>query len=284
MNTLTFRKTAANSTNFMTTICNTFKQLALDTWNSIDKSRQVSFQLKEETFTDINMLAIKTRHSGQVRTKVFTKRQEGNNGADWEWWFRGLTGNWIGFRVQAKIINLQSDQFEHLHYQNPGTHIYQCDKLIQKALTRQHPKIPLFCFFIQTDNAAHLNNWTCQTVPYAKDFYGCSLTSAFTVKQLRATNGKHITDLQANIKPWHCLVCCSGYGKSDFISNIQEYVKANFNLDEDIANGLDVIIPEDFSTQKPPDYVLAILENENNDNIKAPDEDIGGVIVFTEKE
>lgn len=267
----------------MTTLCNTFKRLAHDTWDNIHKSRQVNFQLKEETFTDINMLAIKARHDGQVKTKVFTKRQEGINGADWEWWFLGLTGNWIGFRVQAKIINLQSSEFEHLHYQNPITHIYQCDKLIQNALTRRNPKIPLYCFFIQTDNNAYLNSWTCRTVPYAKDIYGCSITSAFKVKQLRATNSKHITDLQVDLRPWHCLVCCSGYGNSDFISNIQAYAKANFKFDNDIAKELGVTIPENFSTQKPPDYVLAILENENNDNIKAPDEEIDGVIVITEK-
>jgi hypothetical protein len=268
----------------MTTLCNTFKRLAHNTWDIINESRLVNFQLKEETLTDINMLAIKQRHSRQVRTKVYNKNEEGIEGADWEWWFTGISGNWIGFRVQAKIINLQTDSFEHLHYQNPRTHIYQCDKLIQKALTRQHPKIPLYCFFIQTENSTHLNNWSCRTVPYLKDFYGCSLTSAFTVKQLRTTNSKHITHLQTNIKPWHCLVCCSGHGQSDFITNIQAYAKANFNLDKEIASGLNVVIPDDFSTQKPPDYVLAILENENNDNIIAPDEDIDGVMIFTEKE
>lgn len=268
----------------MTTLCDTFKRLALDTWDNILKSRQVNFQLKEETFIDINMLALKTRHGRQVSTKVFTKRQEGNNGADWEWWFHGLSGDWIGFRVQAKIINIHSSEFEHLHYQNKRTHIYQCDKLIQNALTRRNPKFPLYCFFIQTDNKTHLPNWSCRTYPYLKDLYGCSLTSAFSVKQLRATNSKHITNLQTDLRPWHCLVCCSGYGQGDFISNIQAYAKANFKLDSDIARELEVSIPDNFLTQKPPDYVLAILKNENSDNIKAPDEDIEGVIIIEEKE
>ena len=61
------------------TLCNTFKRLALDTWDSIQKSRQLNFQLKEETFTDINMLTLKAKHSRQVRTKVFNKVQKGRN-------------------------------------------------------------------------------------------------------------------------------------------------------------------------------------------------------------
>jgi hypothetical protein len=264
------------------TICDTFKRLALDTWDGILRSRQVNFQLKEETFIDINMLTLKLRHNDQIKTKVFNKRQEGINGADWEWWFKGITGNWLGFRVQAKIINISSFEFEHLHYRNPRTQIYQCDKLIQNSLNARCPKIPLYCFFIQTNDVTHLTNWPCPTYPYVKDLYGCSLTSAFTIKQLRATDGKHIINLQNNIKPWHCLVCCSGYGHGDLISNIHAYSMANFKLDKDFAKEMDLNIPDDFTTKNPPDYVIAILDSEKNDNIKPPDNEIDGVLIFTE--
>ena len=268
----------------MTSICNTFKRLALDTWDHIHRSRQINFQLKEETFTDLNMLEIKIRHSSGVKTQVFTKPQEGINGADWEWWFRGLTGTWIGFRVQAKVINLHTNEFKHLHYQSQTTQIYQCDKLIQNALTRNSPKIPLYCFYINTDNNNYLNNWSCHTVAQIKDYYGCSLTSAFKVRQLRASNSKHLTDLQSHLKPWHCLVCCSGYGKADFISNIQAYAKANLIPDNDIAKELGFSLPEEFITKEPPEYVLAILENKNNDDVLPPDDEIDGVIIILEKE
>lgn len=269
----------------MATLCETFKQLALDTWDKIQESRIVNFQLKEETFTDINMLDLKLKHSGQIKTKVFTKREEGKNGADWEWWFQGRSGNWIGFRVQAKIINLLSNEFEHLHYQNPRTHIYQCDKLIQNALSHSTPKIPLYCFFIQTENQDYLNKWTCGTFPKDKKLYGCSLTSAFEVLKLRPTDSKHIIDLENSLKPWHCLVCCKGFGRStDFITNIQAYAKENFVLDKDLAQNLNVEIPESFTTNEPPSYVLSILKYENNESIDAPDSEIDGVIIVTEKQ
>jgi hypothetical protein len=267
---------------FVMTICDTFKRLSLDTWDRIRISRQVTFQLKEETFTDLNMLTLKARHGRQIKTKVFTKRQEGKNGADWEWWFKGLTGKWIGLRIQAKIINIDTEEFEHLHYQTPSTKMYQCDKLIKNALTKKHPRIPLYCLFIQTDNSTHLTSWPCGSYPSLKDLFGCSLTSAFTVKKLRTPKKQHLKDVQKDIRPWHCLVCCSNFGNGDWISKIQGYAKENFDLDSTLASELEVTIPDDFSTESPPDYVLAIYEGTTNDNVSAPDEEIDGVVIYEE--
>lgn len=256
--------------------------LSLNTWKTIAESRRANFQLKEETFTDINMLELKLRHSGQVKTTVFSKPAEGKNGADWEWWFNFNNNQWIGFRVQAKILNIGSEEFEHLHYQTPATGIYQCDKLIQNALTKRHPKIPLYCFYLQTDNPARLANWSCGSFASTKELWGCSLLSAFEVKRLRASNHKHLCHVENLMKPWHCLVCCSGYssGKNK-IFNISEYVKNNFPLDKDIVTDLDVRIPESFIKPTPPKYVTAIFENETNKEVEPPDKELDGVMIYT---
>lgn len=74
----------------MHNLCNTFQQLAIDTWKLLQESRSASYQVKEETITDINMLRLKRMHSHQVRTITFTKHEEGLNGADWEWWFHNI--------------------------------------------------------------------------------------------------------------------------------------------------------------------------------------------------
>ncbi len=261
-------------------ICNTFKRLSLNTWDKISQSRSVNFQLKEETFTDLNMLDIKRNHPLKVRTKVFTKQEEGQNGADWEWWFRNTKNQWIGFRIQAKIINNLSEEFEHLHYQSK-TKVFQCDKLLQKALTKRTPKVPLYCFYIQTNNKKLLTKWTCGTFPPTLDLWGCSLTSAFVVKKLRTKFNNNLSHLEPYLKPWHCLVCCTGYGGDDPIENISNYVEANFEMDTVAAGELGLTIPETFITTNPPQYVLNILENENNDNIFTDDEDLRGVLIYT---
>ena len=98
------------------TLCKTFKRRSLSTWNLLSKGRRIGTQLLEETLTDINLLELKLSHPSEVITTTFTKPKEGTTGADWEWWFTGSSGYWLGFRVQAKIIELQSSVFEHLHY------------------------------------------------------------------------------------------------------------------------------------------------------------------------
>lgn len=271
----------------MPTLCETFKLLANQTWDYIKQSRDANFQLKEETLTDINMLKLKLEHSREVTTKVFNKHKEGVNGSDWEWWFRGQNRMWIGFRIQAKIINNDSNRFEHLHYKGDDG-VYQCDKLIAKSLTEQSPRIPLYCLFIQTNNQHYLTTWQCGTNQYSRSLFGCSLISAFKVKefQLDPNIWDHINDIENEIRPWHCLVCCTGYGGTDFISNIEAYAYNNFNLDDDgtndIIGGLSYSFPGKFSTDTPPSYVLDILEYPKNDNLKSPDEDLEGVIIITE--
>lgn len=263
-------------------ICDTFKSLALKTWEDIRRSRSVNFQLKEETFTDNNTLELKLRHSGQVMTKVFTKRQEGINGADWEWWFKGHSNTWIGFRVQAKILNIQTNEFEHLHYKSLATGVYQSDKLIRNALSGSIPRIPIYCLFLQTNEENVLNKWNCGTFNQLKKLYGCSLISAFTVKQLRVNKEKHLIDIESYLKPWHCLVCCRGYGKSDFISNIEAYALNSFSLRDDNINSSDFDIPEKFITDKPPNYVLELLENRKDGDVKLPDNELYGVTLIVE--
>lgn len=262
-------------------ICNTFKRLALDTWDKIALSRRVNFQLKEETLTDLNMLELKLRHPGQVLTTVFSKPEEGVNGADWEWWFNINGTDWIGFRIQAKILNIYSDRFEHLHYRTASTGDFQSDKLIRRALTASPPLIPLYCLYLQTDNPVRIHHWACRSFAPTKDLLGCSLLGAFDVRRLRATNIDHLSDVEQLIKPWHCLVCCSAFGKGNSINNIDGYVKSNFKMDNDLVKDLEITIPASFVTQKPPSYVTTIVQNENYKEILPPDKDLDGIMIYT---
>lgn len=264
------------------TLCDTFKRLSINTWDKIQESRQVGFQMKEETFTDINMLTLKARSGGQIQTRVFTKKIESINGADWEWWLKSKANSWIGLRLQAKIINILTDKFEHLHYQTLSTKEYQCDKLIKNALSNPNPRIPLYCLYLQTNDSTCLTKWNCGTLLPLKDLFGCSLVSAFTIKKLRGSTKSSLKDIESYLKPWHCLVCCTNYGKRDFVENIQAYAMNNFEFNNDLVSNLNVSIPEEFVTNKPPPYVLEILKNPTNENIEPPDGDINGVIIYKE--
>lgn len=260
-------------------LCKIFKQLSIYTWTQIRRSRRVNYQLKEETLTDIIILELKRRNLSQIFTKEFTKHEEGINGSDWEWWFNS-GGQWIGFRVQAKIINIKSNGFEHLHFRNRHTGIYQCDKLIQNALSQSIPRIPIYCLYLQTADTSLLTRWTCGTFAKNRRLWGCSLMSAFQVKNIRARNLKLLRDIESFLRPWHCLVCCSGFGGSTKIENIDSYWQNNLEIDLGVLQEMGLEAPKTFITDNPPNYVLQILTNDNNSEIKPPDEEIDGVVVF----
>ena len=82
------------------------------------------------------------------------------------------------------------------------------------------------------------------------------------------------------MNPWHCLVCCRGYGISNPIQSIYTYAKENFNLDNEIAESLGVTIPNSFITETPPDYVFSMRRNEGNFDIQPPDNELYGVALF----
>jgi hypothetical protein len=266
-------------------LCNTFKRLAFDTWNLIAKSRRANnqaknrtspsgFKIGEETITDINMLELILSHPNQVITTTFNKKEEGKNGADWEWWFV-QRNRWIGFRVQAKILEINTDTFEHLHYNKaeytyiidpttnktigrkkviPEKRVFQCNKLIQDALRTIDqngsicsPKIPIYCLYLQTDDPTRLKRKLC-----LRELWGCSLLNAFQVKKIQSENinadaswqnpSEDLTKVESHLRPWHWLVCYSANRSGDKITNINDYAKKHFGISEtDIVKNKELI-------------------------------------------
>ncbi len=256
-------------------------ELARSTWAQIEQSRNVNYQLLEETITDINLLRIKTRHSNQIKTRAFSKPEEGKNGADWEWWFKDWSNSWVGIRMQAKILNIHSNEFEHLHYKNPKSNEYQSNKLIRNCLKNNIPRRPLYCLYLQTNDQNLLNTWNCGTFSIDRSLMGCSIIDAFDVVNLRPHQIKSLDDLEHYLRPWHCLVCCQGHGGKTPVERISNYINSTFTTRTIDFEESDLNFPDSFITNKPPAYVLNLLEHENNDNIKPPDEDLSGVILYS---
>ena len=117
------------------TLCHTFRDIANCTWGYLDDGRQAVHQPGEETITDINVIKLRLAHAHEVLIKTFTKPQEGVEGADWEWWFIGQARRGLGCRVQAKILDLTTEELEHLHYQKKSQ--WQCDKLLRRAVSQE---------------------------------------------------------------------------------------------------------------------------------------------------
>ncbi|MGH9427900.1 MAG: DUF6615 family protein [Terriglobia bacterium] len=256
------------------TLCDTFRNQAFWSWDSLRRARSASTQLGEESLTDFNLLEIRTRHPNEVITKTFTKPKEAGTGADWEWWFTGSSRRWLGFRIQAKVLDLRSDKFEHLHYKpSPGqlsSGQYQADLLCQRAQSALPKRIPLYCLYAQWRHQNPGPPWTCGSFPFAEESFGCSLVDAYEIARLRPRKG--LGDLVPLMTPWHCLVCCEAYSRGDLPERALVFLR------ERMAGGIERAGVE--LATEPPSYVQAILRNELTE---PPDPDLRTITVFHER-
>lgn len=238
-------------------LCYSFKYLSSKTWLKLSVARKVDHQVLEESITDFLMVNLKFKHPTKIYTKTFNRREEFVNGADWEWWLIDSTGcKGIGFRVQAKIINFTTNSFNHLNYKSKKSVLSQTQKLIDDAQNATIPLIPIYCLYLHYDKCLdeseiiemHLNG-----MPFLYPFepFGCSILSAFKVKNLNSNNQKHIKDVFKYLTPWHSLVC-----------HHDIYSKKNMNLPE---RTLEWIKKINFVTDSPDDHFkLPNIENVPN--------------------
>ena len=89
------------------------------------------------------------------------------------------------------------------------------------------------------------------------------------------------------VLPWHCLVCCHGYGGNDLPSRVFNLIYRNREFkfgDPSLPFGNTEESSEFTSTllkDRPPQYVLDVIEG--SDHINYP-EDLAGVLVIQEPE
>jgi hypothetical protein len=194
-------------------LCTRTLRLSEKTWRMIRRYARTGIPLRETTVTEINLLPLQANHSSEVWTAAFNQRREANTGADWEWWLTGPTGRWLGFRVQAKIIDVKSQTYPHLHG-NSRSAPTQLDVLCADAL--RHQAIPIYCLYSCWSPPPATLVWNCRSFAQHTHQLGCSILSASVVAALRAPRKrKAVADVAPFVFPWQCLFCCHGYGGRD---------------------------------------------------------------------
>lgn len=278
------------------TLCDTFRDQSERTWAMLSDAATVAFQPLEETLTDINLLALKVKHPYEVITQTIPKHQEAVTGADWEWWLTGNSGKWLGFRLQAKVIKLRSSTYEHLHYRGKKSPLYQSDLLIRSAISHPIRTIPLYCLYTFWSDPAIAFSWPCGSFPDDERSFGCSLASAFAVRRLRLRRKTNdLKSLLPTMNPWHCLVCCEGFGGNDLPNRAWSYWRNKIlraeemrfrdgpeRLGQDSLEGLSNLVEayrEIQPVDTPPAYVMRLLENQE---IEVADPELRYVTIFRE--
>lgn len=251
------------------TLCESFRSLAFRTYEHMGRANAVGHQPLEETFTDLNILELKARHATEIHSRLFSKAEEGKNGADWEWWLtNSARSKWLGLRVQAKVLQLKSDTFAHIHYRSGRSRIYQSTKLKRECAAEG--LIPLYSLYVYEVPVPSAPNRQCGSFAHSPESYGCSLISLKHVEALqKAGEKKDRISVLSEAIPWHCLVCCSGYGGDDLPTRAWSLLQGRLGVSaprrttsetaravRDIAVG---------PRSQPPEYVQAILEDRHSE-------------------
>jgi hypothetical protein len=197
------RNERENARHRMPNLCETFEFLAIRTWWYLEAAAHPELRIGEETLTDINLIDIQYRHPAEVVTEKFSKQQEAQNGADWEWWliFGGRT---LGLRLQAKKL-YPDGEYPSLSGTQPRR---QLRALIAHALA--DGVWPLYCFYNHRD-PADPSDWPLLGSS-AIEQMGCGLAGAAPVKAVvvdawRSPTVHNLAPLQI---PWRNLVCGIG--------------------------------------------------------------------------
>ena len=271
-------------TALQTDICETFRLLAFRTFDQMGRASRVGHQPLEETFTDLNLLELKDRHPHEIRCHTFNKPQEGNNGADWEWWLTDARRTiWLGMRIQAKVLHIKSNTFPHLHYKSGASRGYQSVKL--KRQCAKDGLIPLYCFYLHQDPRMLSDAEGCGSFAHATESYGCSLAPMALVDSLRLKGEKNtFSEVIAGSHPWHCLVCCAGYGGSTLPERAWSFLQSAMHMKHPKARrraqnvSRAPRIPIGLRPQ-PPNYVWQIASGDNAFDLSASNS--RGVVVIT---
>ena len=249
-------------------LCIEYKALAEWVFKRLELDRVINHQTSEETITDEIIRRLKiwkiNNSNSKFSIREFTKQQEAINGADfeWDWYFVDSSGkNWLGFRIQAKVLNLKSNRFLSLDHSNKNGH--QLNLLVNSS--NSDSRIPFYCFYLYKDNESPLK--------------GCSLSSPNNVNQLLKIDKKPKVDDVLKISfPWHKMFCNQRCKKLSLPSKLLLNLK-NLGFDNvtllnkeeisDIKNFLnndsDTYDVEEYPFSSSPDRVTIIRENKEYD-------------------
>lgn len=274
-------------------LCKLARRRSEATWDTLRRARLARLRIGEETLTELNLVELVLGGGGQIRVFPFTKHVEARNGADWEWWVRGVSGAWVGMRVQAKVLDARTDAYDHLWYSKAG--VLQIDRLITAALAGPVPRFPLYMLYNNWDPATRSLPWSCGGRRYwAARAMGCAVAAATTLRPLqKRKDGKQAVHVLELSTPFHCLFCAPPVPGTDLAAAVVNRLRelARYFLVKPppiLFHTLDGPPIEEWietaaaisTTQTPPWYVL----NPPVDEVADAPGDLAGVVVILEQE
>jgi hypothetical protein len=264
-------------------LCEEFRRRSSGTWRLLERAYRVDQKLHEETITDINLLEIGSKCGSQIITRPITKPEEGKVGGDWEWWLTGSSRKWLGLRVQAKVLNVSTETYEHIASAPKGN--FQAKRLIRSSLSASPKRIPIYClynFWPSNREATRI----CRSYDSEKSF-GCTLMDALGAKPKILAKKRALSEYLPPIQvPWHWLVCRTDYGGLDLPERALNLWRNQMRRTQTVgaADEDRDVYEQLFSVSivdTPPEYVSALI---HESEVIVDDPFLSRITVFQENE
>jgi len=171
-------------------------------------AKATGFPFSEETVTETVLLDLASALSHVVHIVPFTKPQEGQTGADWEWCLYDQPNNrYLRFLVQAKVLDDKDRNYAHIDRYIGNTSVRQIDRLADTSMARGVPAIYAFYNHLTDPTRVPLDRcacWKCLTC------WGASVAPLDAV--MAALPDKSFETLRHVSMPWLCMLCSATGG------------------------------------------------------------------------
>ncbi len=192
-------------------LCNRMDRLARQTWKNYAEGSAVGLAPNEESTTDSVLLSMWRASRGILHVNKFTRHQERQNGADWEWWVGSDDDGWLCLRIQAKRIYEQ--HYERLDHRDKTTRAYQYNTLIRGCAQDSH-LYPVHVFYNgwtsrrfghtspPDDTAAFRENHWWKAHSKQRRNWGIAALSSYDVARLYSDGGSYAPRYLEHAMPW----------------------------------------------------------------------------------
>ncbi|AYF15539.1 TPA: DUF6615 family protein [Vibrio parahaemolyticus] len=203
---------------------NIFKFGSVCTWELLRKSKKYKSRIGEETITELLQLFLSHHHS-RIAIKSFSKYQESQNGADWDWWFISpRKRKYLGVRVQAKTISPDTEEYKVLHYISGKQP--QASKLLRSSV--KDSMVPLYALYTYWDVTPTLS-YTGED----KEHFGISLVTLDNIMKLKTSKRwkgekETLKRISPDLVPLYKLLDISNTNKS-LPENVFDNLKSELN-------------------------------------------------------
>jgi hypothetical protein len=185
-------------------LCTTFIDLAEWTRRALRSGYRAGIFIGEESLTDFALTRVANRNPKHVRTRKFTRAQEGRRtGADWLWLFGSKQESWMPLLVQAKVMHPSSRPRAMLDYRNG----VQNRLLLEFAL--EYRLFPVYCIYNPVTEMAR-KAITPGSFGLGIEQWACALLSpAERQRLLQSYPALRQPHVLAHALPLATLMCCN---------------------------------------------------------------------------